>query len=456
LNLDDIPPEVDLRPVPWSSEAEQSVLGALMLDAGAFDRVGDLLKAADFFAQSHRAIYEAITSLALAHKPADIITVWQALLDARQGEHVDGGMAYLNALSASVPSAANIRRYAEIVREKSLQRTLATRADEAVTIALGSEGSIGDKVSRVVGLFSDLQRQQLRKIPRALSEIAIERTDYYQAVESGERTPGWPTHIPRLDRMLSGGLQPGRLYILAARPSVGKSSFAQSLGLSLANDGRRVLFLSQEMSNSEVADRGVANVGHVSYSELLEGKLSGDGWGRVSEAMDRLVRMPFYVDDQPSLTLSEIRGKAQQVKPEVLILDYLQLCNYEAARGASTNDALGNVSRGLKALSKDLGIAVLALSQLNRNIETRAVKRPTMADLRDSGAIEQDADVILFLWPVREFDDRRIVGLGVDKNRQGKPGEFGLDFWGDYQRWGESTADIRPQEKPRRGSDGFE
>jgi replicative DNA helicase len=455
LNLDDIPPEVDLRPVPWSSEAEQSVLGALMLDAGAFDRVGDLLKAADFFAQSHRAIYEAITSLALAHKPADIITVWQALLDARQGEHVDGGMAYLNALSASVPSAANIRRYAEIVREKSLQRTLATRADEAVSIALGSEGSIGDKVSRVVGLFSELQRQHMRKVPRALSEIAIERTAYYEAVESGEQAPGWPTHIPRLDRQLNGGLQPGRLYILAARPSVGKSSFAQALGLTLAQDGLRTLFLSQEMSEGEVADRGVANIGHVSYSELLEGRMKGDGWDRVSEAMERMTRMPFYVDDQPALTLGDIRAKAQQVKPSVLIVDYLQLCA-SAHRGGNRNSEIEEISRGLKALAKELPAAVIALSQLNRDLEKRAIKRPVLADLRDSGAIEQDADVVLFLWPVREFEDRRILGLGVDKNRQGTLGEFGLDFWGDYQRWGESTADIRPQEKPRRGSDGFE
>jgi replicative DNA helicase len=455
LNLDDIPPE-ELRPVPWSNEAEQSVLGALMLDSSAFDRIGDVVRVADFFSQAHRAIFEAIAGLAVAHKPADIITVWQVIRDQCRADLVDGGMAYINALSASVPSAANIRRYAEIVREKSLQRTLATRADEAVTIALGSEGSIGDKVSRVVSLFSDLQRQQVRKIPRALSEIAIERTAYYEAVESGEQAPGWPTHIPRLDRQLNGGLQPGRLYILAARPSVGKSSFAQARGLTLAQDGLRTLFLSQEMSEGEVADRGVANIGHVSYSSLLEGRMKNDGWGRVSEAMERMARMPFYVDDQPSLTLGDIRAKAQQVKPDVLIVDYLQLCASAHHRSGNRNSEIEEISRGLKGLAKELPAAVIALSQLNRDVEKRAIKRPTLADLRDSGAIEQDADVVLFLWPVREFDDRRILGLGVDKNRQGKLGEFGLDFWGDYQRWGESTADIRPQEKPRRGGDGFE
>jgi len=172
--------------------------------------------------------------------------------------------------------------------------------------------------------------------------------------------------------------------------------------------------------------------------------MDGEHWGRASEAMDRLARLPFFIDDQGALTLRDIRAKAKSVKGlKVLVLDYLQLCA-GTRRDGNRNADIEEISRGLKALAKELGCAVLALSQLNRNVETRASKRPNLSDLRDSGAIEQDADVVMFLWPVRELEaeGRRIVGLGIDKNRQGRTGEFGLDFYGDTQRWSQSTADI--------------
>jgi replicative DNA helicase len=433
-----------LRIPPHSVEAEQSVLGGLLLDNRAWDRAGDLLTRGDFYRSEHRLIFEAIGELITAAKPADVITVFERLQRAGKGDDC-GGMVYLNALAQSVPSAANMRRYAEIVRERAVLRCVISTADEAQKLAWESDDA-GATIDRITTLFGELQRGQVRKVPRSIGEIALERVDHYAALADGTVTAGWPTHIPGLDSRLNGGLRPGGLYILAARPSVGKSSFAQSIGLTLASDELPTLFLSLEMGDTEVADRSVASTGRISYGGLLTGKITDEGWGRASEALERLGRLPFFVDDQSALTLRDIRVKAKSIKGlKVLILDYLQLCA-GTRRDGNRNSEIEEISRGLKSLAKDLGIAVIALSQLNRDVEKRANKRPSLSDLRDSGAIEQDADVVMFLWPVREFDGegRRILGLGVDKNRQGRLGDVGLDFYGDVQRWGESTADIRP------------
>lgn len=431
--------------VPWSCEAEQSVLGGLLLDNGAWDRAAGLLTGREFYSEQHRTIYAAIGAIVSAGKPADIITVFEALQRIGNAEAC-GGMAYLNSLAQSVPSASNIRRYAEIVREHAAKRTLIATADQALTLAREA-GDLGAAVDRITTMFGDLQRHQVRKMPRTIADIAIERIDHYTALEEGTVTAGWPTHIPALDARLNGGLRAGGLYILAARPSVGKSSFAQSICHTLADGGLPTLFLSMEMTEAEVADRGVASAGRVSYSALLTGKMDSEQWTRATEAMDRLARLPFLVDDQPALTLRDVRIKAKSVKGlKVLVLDYLQLCA-STRRDGNRNGEIEEISRGLKALAKELGIAVIALSQLNRDVEKRANKRPTLSDLRDSGAIEQDADVVMFLWPIREFEaeGRRIIGLGVDKNRQGPHGaDVGLDFYGDTQRWGQSTDDIRP------------
>ena len=258
-----------------------------------------------------------------------------------------------------------------------------------------------------------------------------------------------------LDRLLNG-LRAGGLYILAARPSVGKSSFAESIALVLAGNGLPVLFCSMEMAEGEVADRAIANLGGVSYSALLTGQMDAVDWQHSTEAIEALSRMPFHVDDEPALTLRSIRAKARSIKGlRLLVIDYVQLAA-STRRDGNRNSEIEEISRGLKALAKELGIAVLALSQLNRDVEKRTNKRPGLSDLRDSGAIEQDADVVMFLWPVRDFTEtegRKILGLGIDKNRQGRLGEIGLDFYGDNQRWAQSTADIR-NTPPARGNGG--
>lgn len=443
-----------LRVPPHSVEAEQSVLGGLLLDNRAWDRAGDLLTDADFYRLEHRLIYAAMGSMINANKPADVITVFEHLQVMGTAKDC-GGLAYLNALAQSVPSAANIRRYAEIVRERAILRAVITVADEAATAAFNPQGrSAADVLGDVGAAISKLDRRQFRNAPRLMADIALQRLDHYTALEEGTTTAGWPTHIPRLDVVLNGGLRAGGLYLLGARPAVGKTSFAQHLAQVLASGGLPTLFCSMEMGEAEIADRGVASMGRLSYGALLTGRMSQEDWNRASEAMEGLARLPLYVDDQPALTLRDVRFKAKSITGlKVLVIDYLQLmAGTGQKRDANRNAEIEEISRGLKALAKELGIAVLALSQLNRAVEQRAVKRPTLSDLRDSGAIEQDADVVMFLWPVRELsaEGRKIVGLGIDKNRQGRTDEFGLDFFGDTQRWGESTADIRPPAPSRK------
>lgn len=451
MKLSDYSGESDsaLRVPPHSLEAEQSVIGGLLLDNRAWDRAGDLLADGDFYRFEHRHIYAAIGALVNATRPADVITVFEHLQGIGKAEEC-GGLSYLNALAQSVPSATNMRRYAEIVRERAVQRRMIAAIDEASTM-LWTTNDVDGAIDRVATMVHELQHRQVRKAPRLLGDVLVERVDRISELHSGEAEAGWPTRIPSLDRMLNGGLRPGMVYVLAARPSIGKSSFVESLAIALAEQDLPVLMLSQEMPEGEVADRALSSIGGIDYGTLQSGKLNDIEWSLLSDAVERGSALPFHVDDQAALRLGDIRTKARLVPGlKVLILDYLQL-SASTGEHSNRNAEIEEISRGLKALAKDMGIAVIELSQLNREVEKRANKRPNLSDLRDSGAIEQDADVVMFLWPVREFEGegRRILGLGVDKNRQGKKGEFGLDFFGAFQRWSESTADIRPALAPR-------
>jgi replicative DNA helicase len=346
-----------------------------------------------------------------------------------------------------VPSARNAARYAQIVKEKAAGRALMGSLDEALTIAREAV-PLDERLDRITALLSGLQRTRVEKAPRHIAEIAAARTLYYEDLAEGNVTPGWPTHIPSLDEALVGGVRPGKVYVLAARPSVGKSSFSQQIGTTLARDGHPTLFLSQEMDGEELADRAVSHVGRIDYGGLMSGKMEREDWRRATEALDSLAQTPFFVDDQGALTLADIKAKARQIKGlRVLILDYVQLCAASAATaGSNRNAQVEEISRGLKALSKDMGLAVIVLSQLNRQVELRAGKKPILADLRDSGAVEQDADTVIFLWPVRQDGERRLTGCGIEKNRGGRCMEFGLDFYGAQQRWVESTESIKPEQ----------
>jgi replicative DNA helicase len=444
-----------LRVPPHSIEAEQAVLGSLMLDNGAWDRVGNVLTQDDFYRHEHRLVWSAIGALINASKPADVLTVHEQL--SRAGQEGDaGGLTYLNQLVQSIGSAANVRRYGEIVRERSILRKLIATSDEIATKCFNPQGAtVGQILDQAAEVFNGLQRRQVRKAPKALSEIVMRAVERYEALQTGGMPAGWPIGIGSLDRTLNGGLRPGKVYGIAARPSVGKSSLARAFGIACANADLPTLLLSQEMPADEVADCAVASLGLVDGSRLQSGKLADEDWGRVAEAAERAANLPLYVDDEGALTINDIRVKARMVKGlKVLILDYLQLTS-SSLKDANRNNQIEEVSRGLKALAMSMDIAVIVLSQLNREVEKRRDKEPVLGDLRDSGAIEQDLDVAILLWTVKERGDgNRIVGCKVDKHRGGPKGRFALEFHPAVYRWYESTASIEPTRTEMRG--GFD
>lgn len=434
------------------AEVEMQVLGAVMSLPETFDRIAHVGLTPDSF--SHPLLgnmWAAIQRLAVAGKPFDPAAVYLTMRDA--GED-DAPRRYVSSLATGVWGASAIVAHAERIKRREIERNMALAAAQIASMAHDSKIPLPDKLARAQALLADLNTASVRRAPKHIAEIAIQRTAHWEALERGEAVAGWPTKIPTLDNALNGGPKPGQLVILAARPSVGKSSFAEQLSITFASGGLPTLFLSQEMPEEEVADRAASNTGRIDYGRLQSGQFKDDDWSRACDAMEKLKGIPFYVDDQPALTLMEVRTKARMVRGlKVLVLDYLQLCS---GNGDNRNAEIEAISRGLKALAKEMGICVIALSQLNRKVEERADKRPIMSDLRDSGAIEQDADVVIFLWPVRDLNDHRIVGCHVAKNRQGKKPEFGLAFFGAVQRWEESTADIRPQEQPKVARRGYD
>ena len=438
----------------WSQEAEQSVLGALLLDNSAFDRVSDIVQERCFWLAAHRTIWSAIAGQIMASKPADPLTVLDTLRAAKQADDC-GGLKYLNDLAQSVISAANVRRYAEIVAERAAQRDTIAAADKALAIAR-EPGPIGEKLDRIAAEFAGVQREQMRNAPRPLAELVRAAVDRYGDMAEGKRAPAWATGIGSLDEILNGGLRPGKLYCLAARPSVGKSSAARAIGLNLAIAGHPVLLLSQEMPGDEVADCAIAQLGRVEGNRLQTGHLAQSDWSGISWAAEQASRLPFFVDDDGGLNLNQIRGKARSVKGlRLLVVDYLQLST-STLRNASTNDQVAEISKGLKQLALQMGIAVLVLSQLNREVEKRADREPQLSDLRDSGAIEQDIDAAVMLWTAREATEGpRLVGWKVPKHRGGRKGRFGMWFDAPVYAWTEAPGQLPPPGSTRAGGSNY-
>jgi replicative DNA helicase len=438
------------------THAEYGVLASLINDPSCYDRIGTIVSAADFSATTNRTIFEVVSSMILAHKGVDPITVHSEVL-ARGYSNVE--LPTLLEIAHSEVTSRGAKRYAEAVRIASLERQLRGAIAQADEIADG-DGELGERMEAVTSLFSGLAHKPNRKMPRHVSEIAIGRIDHYTDLSQGNVPPAWRTGISSLDLKLNGGVRPGKVYVLAARPKIGKTSLAAQIAMTIADrEELPTLILTQEMPDEEVVDRGIANLGRVGYSGLLTGKLSNEDWGGISEGCERLTRLPLWIDDQGGLTLADIRSKARFVKGlKLLVIDYLQLCSGSAQRGAPNRNAeIEEISRGVKALSKELDCAVILLSQLNRDVEKRADKRPNLSDLRDSGAIEQDADAIVFLWFARMLSSgHKLIGCDIAANRSGATGDFGLDFDGSRQRWVESDQDPRftpatPARTPRRG-----
>jgi replicative DNA helicase len=365
-----------------------------------------------------------------------------------------GGVKFVQALSADWPAKSRMVTWAKTVREKAATRLLLTALSEAQELVMG-DGDLAAKLDRVQSMIEPLAASQIRNLPRTLGDVALLRTQHYEALEAGTVEPGWRTGIDGLDRLLSGGLRAGRMVVLAARPAVGKSSLAQFVAQNVARDGRKALILSQEMAAEDLADRAFASMAGVGFDNLQSGKLDRDQWSRISNSLADEAMLNVVVDDSPALRLSDIRAKVRAVKGvRLVVVDYLQLMSGSSespSRNSNRESEIAGISRGLKAMAMELGVCVVALSQLNREVEQRADKRPNLSNLRESGAIEQDADVVAMLWPVKELEGgARLIGMSLAKNRIGRTGDLALHFEGRFQHWGESTESLHQPAATRR------
>ncbi len=441
-----------LRVPPHSIEAESSVLGGLLLDNGAWDRVGDLLVDSDFYRHEHRLIYAAIGALINASKPADVITVSEYIQN--QGKTAEmGGLGYLNSLAQYVPSASNIRRYAEIVRERSILRKLVSASDEIATNAFNPQGKAIDRIldeaeQKIFNIGEEGSR--MKQGFQSMDTLVVELLDRVQEMaDNPNDITGVPTGFYDLDRMTSG-LQSGDLVVLAARPSMGKTAFAINIAEHVAlNEGLPVAVFSMEMGASQLAVRVVGSIGRIDQGRLRTGKLHDDEWPRLTEAIEKLRTVSLHIDETPGLTPSELRANARRLSRQcgklgLIVVDYLQLMSGSGGSGGDNRATeLGAISRGLKMLAKELQCPVIALSQLNRSVEQRTDKRPMMSDLRESGAIEQDADIIMFIYRDdyynKDSKDPGVAEIIIGKQRNGPTGTVRLTFLKNLTRF-ESLA----------------
>jgi len=430
-----------LRIPPHSQEAESSVLGGLLLDNNSWDKVADLLVEADFYRYEHRLVFASITSLVNTNRPADVITVFEQMQSQGKAEEI-GGLAYLNSLAQYVPSSSNIRRYAEIVRERSILRKLISVSDDIATSALNTNGrpvtNILDEAEQKIFSIGE-EGSRMRQGFQSMDKLVVQLLD---RVEEMSQNPnditGVPTGFFDLDRMTSG-MQAGDLIVLAARPSMGKTALAINIAEHVAlKEDLPVAVFSMEMGASQLAIRIVGSIGRIDQGRLRTGKLIDDEWPRLSDAIERLKTVSLSIDETPGLTTSELRASARRLarscgKLGLVVVDYLQLMSGSGGGdGENRATELGEISRGLKMLAKELQCPVIALSQLNRGVEQRTDKRPMMSDLRESGAIEQDADVIMFIYRDdyynKESKEPGVAEIIIAKQRNGPTGTVKLTF----------------------------
>jgi len=442
-------PKLDaLKLPPHSLEAEQSVLGGLLLDNEAADRIGDVIAAADFYSEAHRIVYAHVTSLIANGKPADVVTLAEALTSTQKLDYI-GGMAYLAALVQNVPTAANIRHYANIVRERSILRQLASTAGEIAESAFHPMGRDAKQVldeaeAKVLHIAEQGSRgaQNFQEIGKLLASVVDRIETLYNRDDPSEVT-GVPTGFADLDRMTSG-FQPGDLIVVAGRPSMGKTALALNIGENVAlNAGLPVAVFSMEMGATQLALRLIGSVGKLDQHKLRTGRLAAEDWEKLSTALGRLNEAPIVIDESPALNAIEVRSRARRLMKQygklgMVIVDYLQLMQ-STTQGENRATEISEISRAMKALAKELQVPVVALSQLNRSLEQRPNKRPVMSDLRESGAIEQDADVILFIYRDEvynpESQDKGTAEIIIGKQRNGPIGTVRLTFLGEYTRF---------------------
>ncbi|MDH2432199.1 replicative DNA helicase [Pokkaliibacter sp. MBI-7] len=441
-----------LKLPPHSIEAEQSVLGGVLLDNQAWDTVAEQLTEDDFYRRNHRLIFRAMAQLISQQMPLDIITLSEELESRAELEHA-GGLVYLGELVQNTPSTANIRAYAEIVRDRSLLRQLIGISGEIMDLAYHPEGRTGPEVlnEAEAKVFKIAESRTQAAGPVGVNPIlaqTIERIDLLNQ-QGGEMT-GASTGFSDLDRMTSG-MQPSDMIIVAARPSMGKTTFAMNVVQNVVVQGNKpVLVFSLEMPAEQLMMRMLASLGKIPLGNVRTGQMDPEEWTRLTGAVHMLRNKPLYIDDQPGLTPSEMRARARRIHREhgsmgLIMVDYLQLMRLGGNVESRTQE-VAEISRSLKALAKELHCPVIALSQLNRSLENRPNKRPINSDLRESGSIEQDADVIMFIYRDEVYNedspDKGVAEIIIGKQRNGPIGTCRLAFIGKYTRFEDLAREI--------------
>ncbi|MDO8895871.1 MAG: replicative DNA helicase [Nitrosomonas sp.] len=440
---------------PHSIESEQSVLGGLMLDNHAWEKVADVITDSDFYRQDHRLIYHHICKLIEHNKPADVITVAESLEISAELQKI-GGLAYIGAIVQNTPSAANIKRYAEIVRERSIMRNLAQIGvqitDSAYSPAGRSAADLLDEAEKKVFEIAEegaRGKEGFMDIQPLLKQV-VERIELLYSQDNPSNVTGIASGFHDLDQKTSG-FQPGDLIIVAGRPSMGKTAFSLNIAEHVALElNKPVAVFSMEMGGAQLAMRMLGSVGKLDQHKVRTGRLEDADWPKLTHALGKLNEAPIFIDESAALNALELRARARRLYRQhgelgLIVVDYLQLMS-SSSQGENRATEISEISRALKGLAKELKVPVIALSQLNRSLEQRPNKRPVMSDLRESGAIEQDADVILFIYRDEVYNpdspDKGIAEIIIGKQRNGPIGKVDLTFLGEYTRF-ESHA--RPE-----------
>jgi replicative DNA helicase len=430
---------------PHSIEAEQSVLGGLLLSADSWDSVAETVVDSDFYRPDHRLIFRQIAKLAEAAEPVDVITVADKL-EARGELAGAGGLPYLAELAQNTPSASNIRAYAQVVSERASLRKLIEAAQEIAESGFSPEGRTSDELideaeRRIMQISEQGPKAGGPQDVNPLLQAALGRIE--ELFNSGGEITGLSTGFADLDGMTSG-LQPSDLVIVAGRPSMGKTSFAMNLvEHAVISQQQPILVFSMEMPADSLIIRMLSSIGRIDQTRIRNGKLEQEDWPKLSTAVNKLKDVPLFIDDTPALTPTEVRSRARRVNREhgqlgMIMVDYLQLMQIAGSSDGRTAE-ISEISRSLKAIAKEFTCPVVALSQLNRSLEQRPNKRPVNSDLRESGAIEQDADVIMFIYRDEVYNeespDKGVAEIIIGKQRNGPIGSCRLAFIGQYTRF---------------------
>lgn len=456
----------DIHTPPYSKEAEDSIIGALLMDNSSFDNLGDIVTEEDFYESANRIIFSVIRKLITDGKPADVLTVSDFLKQSGQ-EIETGGIEYLNSLAEFTPSAANIKRYAEIVRDRSIRRSLIRVGGEISGAAMSPNGKeakdlLDEAQSRVLEISEQSARSfsGFMNINPVLAELT-NRLSFLQKNGSMNDVTGTETGFIDIDKRTSG-MHEGQLIIVAGRPAMGKTAFAMNIVQHVAVNLRLpVAVFSMEMTAEELSMRLVSSLGKINANVIRNARFDESEWGRYYKALEKLSDSPIYIDETSGLSILNVRSRARQLKNRLgslglIVVDYLQLMSGERRLGGTENRAteISEISRGLKGLAKELKVPIIALSQLNRMSEQRTDKRPVVSDLRESGAIEQDADVIMLLhrpWVYDKTKPETEAEVIIGKQRSGPTGSIPLVFQGEFTRFVSAAVSSMHGDDPYTG-----